>query len=312
MILDCDPGHDDAIAMLYALAQPDWNVEGFSIVAGNSTLDNTVTAAGQVLTVAGRTDVPYHAGLDRPLARPLRTAPHVHGESGLAGPELPEPVLPPSAEHGVDWLRRSLTEARAKGETIEVAATGPLTNVAAMLRWDPTLVGTIERLVVMGGAVTEGNITPAAEFNIFVDPEAAAIVFDADLEVVMVGLDVTHAAIFPKQRFEELRELGTPVGRLAAELLDYFLGFHQRVYGFDGVPIHDACAVAVLHDPALATMRHLRVDVETASRFCDGRTVADLWQVTGRAPNVHVVTGLDVDTFFDRLVSAIASYPASR
>ncbi len=309
MILDCDPGHDDAIAMLYALAQRDWQVDGFTIVAGNSVLNNTVRAAGQVLTVAGRSDVEVHAGMGQPLVRPLITAAHVHGESGLEGPELPEPAVPPAEGHAVDWLVSTLTAARDRGEKIEVAATGPLTNVAMAFRRDPSLTEAIDRVVVMGGAIAEGNSTPAAEFNILVDPEAATIVFEADVEVTMIGLDVTHSAIFPAARFQEFRDLATPVGRMTADLLDYFLGFHRRQYGFDGVPIHDACAVAALHDPRLVQTRHLRVDVETSSRFCDGRTVVDLWEVTGRPPNVHVAVSLDVETFFERLVAAIASYP---
>jgi len=164
--------------------------------------------------------------------------------------------------------------------------------------------------VLMGGAITEGNITPSAEFNIWVDPEAAAIVMDAATEVVMVGLDVTHRALLPRSRFEELRDLGTPVGTLAAELCDYFLRFHTRLYGFDGVPIHDACAVAALLEPDLVETRLLRVDVETSSRHCDGRTVVDLWSVTGREPNVHVGVDIDREAFLDLLLSSLASYPA--
>ena len=310
MILDCDPGHDDAIAILLALAQPEWTVDGISIVAGNTTLDNAVRAAGQVLTVAGHADVPVRGGMAQPLVRPLRTAPNVHGESGLDGPVLPEPAVAPVDEHSVDWMLRLLGDARDAGETVEVAATGPLTNVAAVLRRDPTLAHAIERLVIMGGSINEGNTTPAAEFNILVDPEAASIVFDADTEIVMVGLDVTHSAIFPGDRFEELRALGTPVGTMAADLLDFFLRFHREQYGLDGVPIHDACAVAALLRPEILQTRYLRVDVETASTFCDGRTVVDLWGVTGREPNVHVGTSIDVDAFTDLLMESLASYPA--
>jgi pyrimidine-specific ribonucleoside hydrolase len=309
VLIDCDPGHDDAIALLLALARPEWHVETVSIVAGNTTLPNAVRAATQVLTVADRTDVPVHAGMDRPLERALRTAAHVHGESGLEGPVLPEPAFGPRPEHAVDLLVARLGRARDEGRPVEVAATGPLTNLGAALRRDPTIARGISRLVVMGGAITEGNVTPAAEFNIWVDPEAAAEVFDADVDVTMVGLDVTHRAILPTARFEELRDLGTPVGTLAAELCDFFLRFHARTYGFDGVPIHDACAVAALLDPTLVETRHLRVDVETASRHCDGRTVVDLWSVTGREPNVRVGVDVDRERFLDLLVSSLASYP---
>jgi inosine-uridine nucleoside N-ribohydrolase len=310
MLLDCDPGHDDAIALLLALARPEWEVLGVSIVAGNTVLDNAVRAARQVLTVAGRTDVPVHAGMPHPMVRPLVTAAHVHGESGLEGPVLPDPTVPVQPVHAVDWMTAVLADARDRGEPIEVAATGPLTNVGTVLRRDPTLARGISRLVLMGGAITEGNVTPAAEFNILVDPEAAAIVFDADTEVVMVGLDVTHRTIFPQSRFQELRDLATPVGHLAADLLDFFWRFHRRTYGFDGVPIHDACAVAALLRPDLLETRLLRVDVETSSRFCDGRTVVDLWSVTGREPNVHVGIDMDTAAFTDLMVSSLASYPA--
>jgi inosine-uridine nucleoside N-ribohydrolase len=308
VLLDCDPGHDDAIAILLALARPEWTVESISIVAGNTVLPNAVRAATQVLTIADRIDVPVRAGMDRPMMRELRTAAHVHGESGLEGPALPEPRIAPRPEHAVDWLTQRLTTARDSGEQVEIAATGPLTNLGVVLERDPSLARGISRLVLMGGAITEGNVTPSAEFNIWVDPEAAAIVFDAETEVTMIGLDVTHRAILPTARFEELRELGTPVGVLTAELCDFFLRFHRSTYGFDGVPIHDAVAVAALLQPDLVETRPLRVDVETDSRFCDGRTVVDLWSVTGREPNVLVGVDIDRERFLDLLVSSIASY----
>ncbi|MEY3019983.1 MAG: inosine-uridine preferring nucleoside hydrolase [Actinomycetota bacterium] len=308
MLLDCDPGHDDAIAMLLALARPEWEVLGLSIVAGNTTLDNAVRAARQVLTVAERTDVAVHAGMPQPMVRPLVTAAHVHGESGLEGPVLPEPTFDPRDIHAIDWLTSVLSDARDRDDPIEVAATGPLTNLGTVLRRDPTLARGISRLVFMGGAITEGNITPAAEFNIFVDPEAAAIVVDADTDVTMVGLDVTHRTILPASRFGELRALGTPVGALAADLMDFFWRFHRNLYAFDGVPIHDACAVAALLRPDLLETRRLRVDVETSSRHCDGRTVVDLWGVSGREPNVHVGTDMDTEGFLDLLFSSLATY----
>jgi len=310
VLLDCDPGHDDAIALLLALGRPEWEVESVSIVAGNTVLDNAVRAALQVLTVAGRTDVPVRAGSADPLARPLRTAAHVHGESGIEGPALPEPAAVVQPGHAVDWLAARLAAARDDQQPVELCATGPLTNIGAVLRRDPTLARGISRLVLMGGAVTEGNVTPAAEFNIWVDPEAAAIVFDADCEVTMIGLDVTHRAILPTARFHELRDIGTPVGRLAADLCDFFLRFHRSTYGFDGVPIHDAVAVAALLDPTLVETRLLRVDVETSSQHCDGRTVVDLWSVTGREPNVHVGFDIDRERFLDLMITSIADAQA--
>ena len=308
MLLDCDPGHDDAIAMLLALARPEWEVLGLSIVAGNTTLDNAVRAARQVLTVAERTDVAVHAGMPHPMVRPLVTAAHVHGESGLEGPVLPEPAFDARDLHAIDWLTAVLADARDRADPIEVAATGPLTNLGTVLRRDPTLARGISRLVFMGGAITEGNVTPAAEFNIYVDPEAAAIVVDADTDVTMVGLDVTHRTILPAGRFEELRGLGSPVGALAADLMDFFWRFHRNLYALDGVPIHDACAVAALLQPELLESRRLRVDVETSSRHCDGRTVVDLWGVSGREPNVNVGTDMDTGGFLDLLFSSLATY----
>lgn len=302
LVIDCDPGHDDAIAILVALAQPRWRVDGITVVAGNQTLDKTVRNALQVLTVAGRTHVPVYAGMDRPLVRDLVTAEHVHGESGLEGPALPEPGVKAQPEHAVDWLARHLREA---GAPIDVAAVGPLTNLALVLRREPDLARSIGRLVVMGGAVGEGNITPSAEFNIFVDPEAAAIVFGAGIPLTMVGLDVTHQALLPRAEFAAIRALGGPVPEMVADLLDYFAGFHQQVYAFDGVPIHDACAVAALFEPTLLTTRRLRVDVETRGQFTDGRTVCDLWGVTGRQPNAEVAVGIDRDGFLDLLTASL-------
>ena len=310
ILLDCDPGHDDAIAMLLALGRPEWEVESLSIVAGNTTLDNAVRAALQVLTVAGRTDVPVRAGSAAPLSRELRTAAHVHGESGLEGPDLPEPVVAARPGHAVDWLAARLATARDLEQPVEVCATGPLTNIGAALRRDPTLARGISRLVLMGGAVAEGNITPSADYNIWVDPEAAEIVLDADCDVTMIGLDVTHRAVLPVTRFAELRDLGTPVGVLAAQLCDYFVRFHRSMYGVEGVPIHDAVAVAALLDPTLIDTRLLRVDVETASTHCDGRTVVDLWSVTGREANVHVGFDIDRDRFLDLMISSIAAVQA--
>ena len=307
VVLDCDPGHDDAIAILMLLADPEIQVDGISVVAGNQTLDKTVRNALQVLTVAGRADVPVYAGMPGPMARELVTAAHVHGQSGLDGPDLPPPSAQPAPTHAVEWLSGHLA---ASTEPIDVVATGPLSNLGMVLRQDPALAGKIRRLVVMGGAVGEGNITPSAEFNIYVDPEAARTVFDAGAPLTMIGLDVTHRAMLYRPDIERLRAIGGSVATMAADLLAFVSRFHLRRYGVDGTAVHDACAVAALRRPDLLSTRRLRVDVETRGAVTDGRTVVDLWGVTERAPNVDVGLDIDRDAFVAMLEDDVARLSA--
>jgi len=292
IVIDCDPGHDDAIAILLALASPEVELRGITTVAGNQTIDKTTRNALKVLELAGRADVPVVRGAEAPLKRPLRTAAHVHGESGLEGPDLPEPSTGPSDEDPACWLEPGVV----------LVATGPLTNVA---HWVERGVA-IERIVWMGGAIDEGNITPAAEFNAFVDPEAAAIVFGSGIELTMVGLDVTHKALFTRAHADRLRGTGT-VGRVVAELSDFFQLFHEQRYGFDGSPIHDAMAVGHVIDPTLLTTLHTNVEIETTSEHCDGRTVVDRWRVTGTPANAHVGIDVDAARFLELLVERLAS-----
>jgi pyrimidine-specific ribonucleoside hydrolase len=233
-------------------------------------------------------------GADVPLRRPLRTAPHVHGESGLDGPDLPEPTATPSDDDPADWLEPGVV----------LVPTGPLTNVARLIERDVA----IERIVWMGGAIAEGNITPAAEFNAFVDPEAAAIVFGSGVPITMVGLDVTHKALFTREHADRLRGTGA-AGRVVAELSDFFQVFHERRYGFDGSPIHDAMAVAHVIDPSLLETVECNVEIETSSRFCDGRTVVDRWLTTGRTRNADVGVDVDAGRFLEMLIERIASLP---
>jgi inosine-uridine nucleoside N-ribohydrolase len=291
IVIDCDPGHDDAMAILLALASPEVELVGVSTVAGNQTLDKTTRNALVTLEIGGRPDIPVSAGADVPLQRELRTAAHVHGETGLDGPVLPEP-----SAHAVDtdpgeWLRPGVV----------LVPTGPLTNVALWLERGIRP----DRIVWMGGAIAEGNVTPAAEFNAFVDPEAAAAVFASGIPLTMVGLDVTHKALFTRAHAERLRGSGR-AGRFVAELSDFFQRFHETSYGFEGSPIHDAMAVAHVIDPTLLTTRHVNVAVETASSYCDGRTVVDLRGVTGREPNAEVGVDVDAGRFLELLVSRIA------
>lgn len=302
IVIDCDPGHDDAIAILLALASPEVELVGVTTVAGNQTLDKTTRNALVTLEVAGRADIPVAAGADAPLSRELRTAAHVHGESGLDGPELPEPRAQPVPAHAADFLAEVLD-----GGTVLVP-TAPLTNVALLLERHPDVRDRIEHIVWMGGAIGEGNVTPAAEFNAFVDPEAAAVVFASGIPITMIGLDVTHKALFTRAHAERLRDAGR-AGRFVAELSDFFQRFHERSYGFEGSPIHDAMAVAHVLDPTLVTARKVNVAVERSSELCDGRTVVDLRGVTGRPENAHVGVDVDADRFLELLVSRIASLP---
>ena len=325
IVIDCDPGHDDAIAILLALASPEVELRGVTTVAGNQTLDKTTRNALKMLELAGRADVPVAAGADRPLERTLRTAAHVHGESGLDGPDLPEPTTRPVDIDAVDLLA-DLIEREAGGVAGEagdarpedrapsppggvvLVATGPLTNVALLLRRHPDVRGRLDRIVWMGGSIAEGNVTPAAEFNAFVDPEAAAEVFASGIELTMIGLDVTHQALFTPAHAERLRGTGA-AGRVVAELADFFLEFHRRLYRFDGAPIHDAVAVAHVIDPTLVDTVHCNVEIETRSQHCDGRTVVDRWLVRDAPRNAHVGIDIDAERFLELLVQRIASLP---
>ena len=301
VILDCDPGHDDAIALLLALASPELELLGVTTTYGNQTLAKTTAHALRVLELAGRTDVPVAMGADRPLVRELVVAAHVHGESGLDGPVLPEPRAAAVPDDATTFVASTV---RAAGEPPTLVATGPLTNVARYLAEHGS--AGIERIVVMGGAIAEGNFTPAAEFNVWCDPEAAAAVFGSGLDVTMLGLDVTHQALLGPAVEARLHAAGR-IGAFVADLNVYFTRYHRETYGWDGAPIHDAVAVAHLLRPGLVETRHRNVEVELESELCRGRTVVDLWKRTERPANVHVGVSLDPDAFFDLLVERIAS-----
>jgi pyrimidine-specific ribonucleoside hydrolase len=300
IVIDCDPGHDDAIAILLALASPEVELRGITTVAGNQTLDKTTSNALKILELTGRTDIPVAAGADRPLRRALRTAPNVHGESGLDGPDLPEPSTALVDEHAADFLAELLEPG------VVLVPTGPLTNVALLLDRHPHVRDRLGRIVWMGGAIGEGNVTPAAEFNAFVDPEAAAAVFASGIQVTLIGLDITHKALFTRAHADRLRDTGR-AGRVVAELSDFFQRFHESRYGFDGSPIHDALAVAEVVDPSLVTTVECNVEVETASQHCDGRTVVDRWNVTGGPRNCKAGVDVDAQRFLELLVERIAT-----
>jgi inosine-uridine nucleoside N-ribohydrolase len=295
ILLDCDPGHDDAIALLLALASPELELLGVTTVAGNQTLEKTTANAIRVLDFVGRADIPVAAGADRPLVRVPFVAAYVHGETGLDGPDLPPPQREPLAQHAVDFLAEHVT-----GATL--VAVGPLTNVALLLARHPE--ARPDRIVLMGGSIGLGNVTPAAEFNIWADPEAAARVFASGLELTVIGLDVTHQALLLDADAERLRASGR-TGRMVAELYDFFARFHAEMYGFAGAPIHDAVAVAHVLRPELVEAKRCHVAIECGSELTRGRTVVDLWGRTGAEPNARVGVGIEGRAFIELLLERL-------
>jgi len=305
ILIDCDPGHDDAIALLLALASPEVELLGVTTVSGNQTLAKTTANALRVLELVERGDVPVAAGADRPLVRDLFVAAYAHGESGLEGPALPPPGGAPVDAHAIDFLADRI---EASPEPVTLIPIGPLTNVALLLARYPELAARLERVVLMGGAIAEGNVTPAAEFNIWADPEAAQRVFESGLDVTMIGLDVTHRALLTPAHAERLRAAGR-TGTMVAELVAFFGEFHRATYGWDGSPIHDAVAVAHVLRPGLVETLPRHVAVETSSELCRGRTVVDLWRRTENEPNAHVGVEIDAEGFLELLVSRINTFP---
>ncbi|MDQ3424698.1 MAG: nucleoside hydrolase [Actinomycetota bacterium] len=301
IVLDCDPGHDDAIALLLALGSPEVEVIGVTTTYGNQTLEKTTANALRVLELVGRTDVQVAAGTDRPLKRDLVVAAHVHGESGLDGP-----ALPPAATEAVPTDATAFIAECVRGAVTDVTLvpTAPLTNIARYLEAHGT--AGIARIVLMGGSIAEGNFTPAAEFNIWCDPEAARIVFASGLDVTMAGLDVTHKAVLGPEVEERLRAAGR-IGTFVAELNVFFSQYHHATYGWSGAPIHDAVAVAHVIRPSVLKTLHCNVEIELDSELCRGRTVVDRWRRTDREPNAHVGVDLDTDGFFDLLVERIST-----
>ncbi|MEK0163106.1 nucleoside hydrolase [Phaeobacter sp. A36a-5a] len=307
IIIDTDPGQDDAVAILLALASPEEiDLLGITCVAGNVPLALTQTNARRVCEVAGRPDVAVHAGCDTPLARPLITAEHVHGKTGLDGPDLWDPTMPLAATHAVDFIIDSLR--REAPGTVTLCPLGPLTNIATAFQKAPDIVARVQEIVLMGGAYFEvGNITPAAEFNIYVDPEAAAAVLSSGVPVTMMPLDVTHKALATRPRIEAIRALATKVGDFTADMLDFFERFDVEKYGSEGGPLHDPCVIAYLIRPELFSGRKINVVVETTSELTLGMTVADWWGVTDRPANALFIGDLDADGFFDLITSRLAT-----
>jgi purine nucleosidase len=304
IIIDTDPGQDDAVAILLALASPELEVVGITAVAGNVPLHLTEKNARKICELAGRPDTKVYAGAVRPLVRPLVTAEYVHGKTGLDGPELPEPTMSLQRQHGVDFIIETILS--NPDDAITLCPLGPLTNVALALIRAPEIATKIHEIVLMGGGFFEGgNVTPAAEFNIYVDPHAAEVVLKSGIPIVMMPLDVTHKALTSRVRVERFRAMKTKVGDATAALLDFFERFDELKYGTDGGPLHDPCVIAYLLKPELFSGRYCNVTVETASELTMGMTVVDWWRVTGREPNATVMREIDDEGFFELLTERI-------
>lgn len=308
LILDGDPGHDDAIAWLIAraseLTDKTIEIRAITTVGGNVSLDKTTYNALRICTLLGINDVPIAAGAPHPIRTALMSAPSVHGESGLDGPVLPEPGVSAVDMSAVSLMAKTLRESEEK---LTIVSTGPMTNTAALLLSHPELKEKIERISLMGGGVGFGNWTPAAEFNILVDPEAADIVFRSGVPLTMSGLDVTERALMYPEDFERIQKIGNPVSDIVWQWLEFFYKFHKNL-GYEGAPMHDPCAVMVLLHPEIFTIRDYYVEVETGGEYCRGATVADVRGVTGKKPNVSCVLDLDRESFADYLIRAVEAY----
>ncbi|MCQ6561375.1 nucleoside hydrolase [Paenibacillus mendelii] len=304
IIIDCDPGHDDAIAILLGAANPNVELVGITTVAGNAEVEKTTVNALKVCEIAGLTDLPVAKGSGQPLVRKRETAADIHGDSGMDGPSLPDPKKTIVGEHAVDFIIRQLL---ASEGNITLVPVGPLTNIAMAIRKEPAIMPKIREIVLMGGG-TFGNWTPAAEFNIFVDAEAAKVVFESGVPLTMFGLDLTHKALATPEIQERIQAIGNPVSGFVVELLQFFMHTYKEVFGFDGAPIHDACCVAYCIDPSVFTCRKLHVDIETQGEYTYGMTVVDMLGVTGKEPNVNVALELDTEKFWDMMISTLARY----
>lgn len=305
VILDCDPGHDDALAILLAAASPELDLLAITTCGGNQTVEKCTVNARRMCSVAEITDVPIARGAEGPLLGSLHIGEYVHGASGLDGPEWAEPTVPEASESAHDLIVRILRE---HPEPVTLIPTGPLTNIALVLRAHPELKSKIREIVLMGGSTERGNDTPYAEFNIRVDPEAADIVFRSGLPVTMCGLNVTHQALATPDVIERLRSLGTDMGDLCIELLTFFSGSYLRTWGFTSPPLHDPVAVARVIDPSMVEVVEVPVVVETQGRYTAGATCVDLHHLTGEPDNARVAMHLETARFWDMMVEAISRY----
>jgi purine nucleosidase len=303
IIIDCDPGVDDAIALLLAFASPELEILGIVTVAGNVSLPFTEKNARKICELAKRDDIKVYAGCPRPMLRSLETARHVHGETGLQGVELPEPQMPLQSQHGVEFLIETLMQA---SDPITLATLGPLTNLAIALIQAPQIIPKIQEVVLMGGATSQGNVTASAEFNLYVDPHAAHIVFTSDLPLTMIGLDVTHKVLTTPERLQQIRAIATPVSDAAAAMLAHYGAYDVEKYGMLGSPLHDPCVIAYLLQPELFVGRNLHVAIETMSELTMGRSIVDLWRSGQQASNAHVLQQADDEGFYSLLIQRLA------
>lgn len=307
VIIDCDPGQDDAVALLLAFASPDdLDVVAVTTVCGNVPLQLTQRNARMMCDLAGRTDMPVYAGADQPMQCPLQTAEKIHGNTGIDGVDVFEPKTPLQKQHAVDFLVETLTAAEAP---ITLVPTGPLTNIGLAIQRSPDILNNVEQIVLMGGAMREGgNHSPSAEFNILVDPHAADIVMRCGRPIVQFGLDVTHQVLSTRERVDRIRVLGNPVAEATANMLSFFDRYDTNKYGSLGAPLHDPCTVAWLLAPDLFTGKRCNVTVETESALTLGHTAVDFWHVTDRPENVDWMYQVDADGFYDLLLSRLAHY----
>jgi inosine-uridine nucleoside N-ribohydrolase len=306
VVLDCDPGHDDAMAILLAAASPAIDLEAITTVAGNQTLEKVTLNARRVCTVAGIETVPIAAGCESPMRRNRIVAGAIHGDSGLDGVDWDAPTVSLDQRHAVELLVELAMRHEARPLTI--VAVGPLTNVATALQREPRIAGRIDRISIMGGAIGLGNWTPSAEFNFYADPEAAEVVFASGVPITLVPLEVTHQALATEPILARIATLDSAVARMSDALLRYFSETYERVFGFNAPAVHDPCAVAAIIDPTIFDARPMNVAIDVASELSLGRTVCDVYGTTGRAPNADVGTGLQVDRFWDLMLEALATY----
>ena len=305
IILDCDPGHDDAIALLLAARHPALELLAITTVAGNQSIEKTTQNALKVCTLANIRNVPVAMGMDRPLVRPARHAADIHGASGMDGPSVPEPDIELAPQHAVDLLIELLMN--SEGD-ITLVPTGPLTNIATAIRREPAILPKIQAISLMGGAIGVGNVTPSAEFNLWFDPEAASIVFQCGRPITMVPLEVTHQALATEEIVSRIRAANRPVANFAADLLVFFAGSYKNVFGFSAPPVHDPCAVAAVLEPEIIQAADMYVEIETTSTLSAGRTVCDVYGKLGKPVNALVGYGLDVERFWDMLIDTLVSY----
>jgi purine nucleosidase len=308
IIIDTDPGQDDAVAILLALASPELEILGITTVAGNVPLNLTTKNALIITEIAGREDINVYAGCDSPLSRPLITAENVHGATGLDGPELINPTKKVKEDHAVDFIIKTLRDHTPN--TVTLCPLGPLTNIATAFKKAPDIISKVKQVVLMGGAYFEvGNVTPTAEFNIFVDPEAASYVFNLGLDLVIMPLDVTHKALTTPERIDKFSKLNTKCGTFVAEMTAFFERFDKDKYGTEGAPLHDPCVIAYLLNPEIFSGRRINVEIETDSELTLGMTVADWWGVTNKEPNALFIGNLNSEKFFEMLTSRISKLP---